>query len=300
MKLFIVFGACAALVSHSFEIQAQARRPAAKLEATRGLVITDGAAVYVKPDFDSAVVGYLNYETQVTASVKSYSGVGGLGLFHKIVYQGKSGFIVDTDIRLTKKNAPAAAKGKGAPKKRRSKAFDDEFEDEDASSDNEPLYFTRYLGGALAIVNFTEKFSGRKLSDQMTFFGLRMTGPGTLFDGPPLDFNVWLSVDKPGYYNQFSSGSPTGFMLFSDASLILPLYEHKDFLVNYGLGLMAAYTRYKTGNTTTFDSQELRLGVAFDLGAAYRFDRYAARFDIKYYYEKTQYMGFVGSFQTVF
>lgn len=280
-----------------------------KMPAVRGMVITDGAAVYEKPDFDSTVVGYLGYETPIIASKKAFPGISGLGLFHKISHEGRTGYIADTDIRMSKgaASSSSSSKGKTAKKKKgRSKAFDED-DDQAKPGGKEPLYFTRYLGGALALVNFTEKFSGKKLSDQMKMFGVRMTGPGTLFDGPPLDFNFWVSVDKPGYYNQFASTAPSGFLLFTDVAFILPAYEKTDWLINYGIGLMGVYTRYSVpvANKTTnkeadFDSQEFRIGVDFQVGGAYRFNRYAVRADVKYYYEKTQYLGFLTSFQTVF
>jgi hypothetical protein len=186
-------------------------------------------------------------------------------------------------------------------KKSRSKVWDEDPEDADAPDGRDPLYFTRYLGGALASVNFTEKFSGRKLSDNMLMYGLRMTGPGVLFDGPPLDFNLWFTMEKPGYYSRFSSSTPTGFMMFSDVMLTLPLMEKKDWNIYYGVGLMGVYTRYKVKvKTSEFDSQEFRVGADFGLGTAYRFGKYAIRADAKYYYEKSQYMGFVGSFQQEF
>lgn len=268
----------------------------------RAIVITDGAAVYQRPDFDSPVLGYLNFETIVTVSKKAAIGVGGLGIFHKTKMQGKFGYLADTDIRVSRKDSGSAAAVKTAKKKKsKSKVWDDDEEDDSGPGQKDPIYFTRYLGGALASVNFTEKFSGRNLSDQMLMYGIRMTGPGVLFDGPPVDFNLWFSMDKPGYYQKFTSKTPTGFLVFGDAMLMMPLKDEKNWCINYGVGIMGVYTRYKVAvKNSSFDSQEFRLGADFGLGGAYRINQYAIRADVKYYYEKTQYMGFVGSFQTEF
>ncbi len=151
-----------------------------------------------------------------------------------------------------------------------------------------PLYFTRYLGGAFAIVNFTEKFQGQRFSDDMMMYGLRMTGPGTLFDGPPLDFNLWFSLDQPDYFQKFASGRSNRILLFGDVLAMLPLIDTTNWLATYGLGLMWTYTRYRIPvKTLSFDSQEFRIGLVADVGVARRFGKYLLRADAKYYYEKT-------------
>ncbi|NJM10450.1 MAG: hypothetical protein HC883_06275, partial [Bdellovibrionaceae bacterium] len=201
-------------------------------------IYVDGAAVYEKSDFDSKVQDYLRYQTKVMVSKKAFRGIGGMGLFHRIRYGKKFGYIPDTDVRVfteesekTPETAPETKTG--------SKAWEKEEEEQLGKA---PLYFTRYLGGAVAMVNFTEKFSGKKFSDNMLMYGLRMSGPGTLFDGPPLDFNFWFSLDKPGYYDNFASGKPTGFLMFGDVMIQLPFIDAKNTLVTYGLGLMWVYT----------------------------------------------------------
>lgn len=238
-------------------------------------------------------------------SRKAVPGTGGLGLFHHVRYKDKAGFMADTDIRIFEKESePAPAErhtdkpAKTVTKKMHSKAFASS-EDEEALRKAEPLYFSRYVGGALAMVNFTEKFSGQKLHDRMTMYGLRMTGPGVLIDGPPIDFNIWLSLQKPGYYSGFTSEPVTGFLLFGDTMVLLPFVEWKNSLINYGPGIMWTYTNYKVKvKNSKFDSQEFRVGLDFGLGYAYRFRPYAVRVDAKYYFEKTQYLGYLVSFQT--
>ncbi|MGE0528904.1 MAG: hypothetical protein AB7P49_17705, partial [Bdellovibrionales bacterium] len=156
----------------------------------------------------------------------------------------------------------------------------------------------RFLGAAVSRVKFTEKFSGRKLSEDMWMYGLRMSGPGTLFDGPPLDFNLWFSLDKPGYYSQFADGKPTGFLLFGDIMAQLPLVDYRNTLVTYGLGVMWTYTKYRVPvNDLHFDSQEFRLGVDLGLGVGQRIGKFMIRLDGKYYIEKTQYPGYILSVQ---
>ncbi len=261
----------------------------------RAMIYVDGAAIYRKPDFDSTVQDYLRYQTPVVVSRKPYQGRGGMGLFHYVRYGKKTGFVPDTDIRMVKKEIEKVAKTKGA-KKLRSKAWEKE---EEENLGKAPLYFTRYLGGAVSMVNFTEKFSGKKLHDNMLMYGLRMTGPGTLIeDGPPLDFNFWFSLDKPGYYSKFAKGAPTGFMMFGDVAALFPIIDGKSTLVTLSLGLMWVFTKYKVQvKDRTYDSSEFRIGLDTGLGIGQKFGKYMVRLDGKYYYEKTQYFGTILSFQ---
>ncbi|MGE4133634.1 MAG: hypothetical protein AB7F86_18500 [Bdellovibrionales bacterium] len=267
--------------------------------------MADGAAVYEKADFDSRVLEYLSFQTKVTISKKAYPGVAGLGLFHKVKLSKGFGYIPDTDVRVVEKEAtpppPAAGPNKGGDAK--SQAFNKP--EEDMPTTRPPLYLARYLGLAYAQVNFTEKFSGKKLSDKIGMYGLRMMGPGTLFDGPPLDVNLWVSFDKPNYYSRFASGGPNGFLLFGDVMAMMPLVNLDNWVVSYGLGVMWTFTRYRlqvrqagTNVDENTDSLEFRIGADAGLGVGARlFKRYMLRADVKYYYEKTAYLGYLASLQ---
>jgi hypothetical protein len=318
-KLFIAFGVFALFLSVQGPVYGQqppppaaAGAPPSKTEWIKATVITDGGAVYSEPDFDAKVADYLSVKTPVWASRKAVPGHGGLGLFHRVHFQSKTGYMADVDIRVVdvKEAAeppppPAAAVpgekpvAKKPPKKVRSKAYS--AEDEDRKS--EPPYFTRYIGGSLALTDFTEKFENHTLRSMMPMFGLRATGPGVLFDGPPLDFNIMISPFHPGYYSSFTK-SVTGFLVFGDVDLILPFIERTNWLWTYSLGIMYTYTNYKVQiSDSKFDSQEFRIGLDVGIGAAYCFGPgkhkpYAIRADAKYYFEKTRYYGFLTSFQT--
>lgn len=263
------------------------------------MIVTDGAAIYEKPDFDSKVLDFVPFETKVVISRKAYAGKEGLGLFHKVKARGKIGYIPDTDVRVSDKAAsttPEPPKVKVAgEQKSKSMAWDKEEE----GGGRAPVYLTRYLGGAISRVKFTETFEGRRLSDQVLMYGLRMTGPGTLFDGPPLDMNLWFSLDKPGYYNNFSSGI-NGFMMFGDIMAMMPLVNLDNWVVSYGLGVMWSFTRYRVViRGENADTSDLRLGVDAGIGVGARIAKYnLLRFDAKYYYERNQYVGYVMSFQT--
>jgi len=273
---------------------------AAPVKAVNGKVAVDGAAVYSQPDFDSDVIDYLHQGTKVPTSTKQYAGQGGMGLFHKIrTPKGKLGYLPDTDVVLPKgtqietpKDAPPRVNTKDRNKK------DQPLKVEKDEETRKSVYLTRYIGGTLAMIDYTEKFMGRKEDAQTIFGGLRMTGPDILFKSPPLDFNVLVSPMAPKYLSDFANGSGSGFLLMTDLAVTMPLYEQPNGLFYYNLGILLNFSDYKVSvGAGSYDSQDLRIGVDIGLGYAYRFSSYAMRADVRYYIEKTLYLGALLSFQ---
>ncbi len=267
----------------------------ARTPAQNALVQTEGAAVYQQPNFDAPVIDYLKAGQKVVISKKSAQGIGGLGIFFRIrTPAGKMGYIADVDV------IPEFSQSKYRTDE---KVTNPEFqkaktEVADRKANRPSIYLTRYLGGHLGILSFSEKFSGQTLKDNVTMFGFRMTGPGVLFDGPPFDLNIQFSPTVPGYYLSFASAPPSGFFFHGDFMPILPALETTNGLLYYGLGLMWTYTKFNVlVRNTTFDSQELRVGLAGGLGYGQRFNDWILRADIKYYYEKTAYPGYGLSLQ---
>lgn len=266
-----------------------------KRRSQKAFVEVDGASLYSKPTFDAPILDYLRAGTQVLATLKPRKGFGDFGLFYMVkTAQGKVGYMADTDLvpEFSLKNS-----------KKKPVSKNPVFEQAKEAKENpnrEPLYFTRYVGGGIGMLGFSEKFSGKKFSSDVMMMALKMSGPGTLFDGPPLDFNFAFSLSAPEYYKEFSRGPAGGFFLFTDLLLNSPLFEidNGNGLLFYGIGAMITYTKFTpVVSSTTFDSQELRLGAALSLGYAHRWGKYALRWDSKYYYEKTDYLGHWLSFQ---
>jgi hypothetical protein len=257
-----------------------------KSEAAQSAVVgPEGATVYSQPNFDSQVLSVLSPTTKVVVSQKTRVGIGGLGLFYRVKYApDKLGYVVDTEVIPEFKKVGRKAKR------------NDEFEKVEESRERkrkglEPIFFSRYVGGNLSYVNFSERVRGELLRAQTLVYGFRATGPGVLFDGPPLDLTVNFSLAPPSYYKDISGGgTPTGFFLMSDLDLILPLFENNTAIVNYGFGINLVYTKFRVPYNNNFvDSTETRFGVNAFVGAAYRIDRWLVRTDFKYYYEKSSY-----------
>jgi hypothetical protein len=84
----------------------------------------------------------------------------------------------------------------------------------------------------------------------------------------------------------------------TDAHLFFPLYESRNNLVSFGGGPLIIYTSFKFNiGSTYFDSEEVRLGASFAASYVRRFGKYAARAQVIYDFEKSQYFGFLAGFQ---
>jgi hypothetical protein len=274
----------------------QSKKKKAKAKDSKGdakgqwaVVQTDGAAAYKVPNFDSPVLEYLESGRKVRISQKIFQGIGGFGAFYKVKISEKIfGYIADVDV-VSEHKAKSSGRSIAAIQKN---PFSRSPQAEDL--DQVPIFFTRYMGGILGSVNYAEKFSGNRLSSSEMIFGFRLSGPGALVDGLPLDFSLLFHSGAPTYYSErIAEGNPSGFFVISDIFMPYPFLQTSNTLVSWGLGLMGTYTRFNLlVKNTIFDSQEARIGLAAQLGFTYRFGKFAVRLEAKYYYEKTDYAGY--------
>lgn len=268
-------------------VEYKPRKP--KVKAQEAIVSTDGATMYKRPNFDSQVMGYLNARQKVKASNKIYHGEGGFGAFYKIAVNKKVGYVADTDLLFQNKGSTNLVKKKMDSKP---EAMQDDNEME--KDEKDPIYFTRYFGITTGYVDFAEKYAGRTYSSKEILFGLKFTGPDILFDSaPPMDINLVFHSGAPKLFNKMGANGASGYFAMLDAVLLLPFNEWGNWLIDYGLGAVFVYTDFKVPvNGQTLDSSDKRIGLVLDLGGAYRFSHYTARVNMKYYYEKTQYLGY--------
>lgn len=267
--------------------------PKARVKAQYGVVGPEGATAFKGPDFDSQVIATLPPGLKVVISQNRIPGLSGLGAFYKVRFgkNGTIGYVADTELIPEFQRVGKKAK--------RNPVFEsvEEFR-ERVQKGLEPIYMTRYLGGQLTSLAYAESFQGRKLSDSVLLYGIKATGPGVLFDGPPIDVSLVFSMKPPGYYDELARSPPSGFLVFTDASMLLPLYEKLNFLVYGGLGAMATYSKISFQTTLdTVNNTSFRVGLVGQLGAAYRHKKWIIRADAKYYYEKHTYLGYSLSLQ---
>ncbi len=306
-----------ALSLFSSPLFAQQVRPSASKNKDSGqnaIVVVDGAAVYELANFDSPVMDYLDRGKNVFVSRKLYKGAGGLGAFYKMrVRRGVFGYITDVDVQISGKSA--------RPDSRRPVTkSEDEVDPNDptqiqpdieSETPQEPsingvgLYLTRYLGASVAQYTYAEEIAKKSVAGNITTFGIKMTGPGDLLGGLPLDLELNVTSALPTEFTKYYQ-SASGFMLLGHAMAVLPAMETKHFMIYYGLGLAYRYSRFdvvlkNNPNKKALDSQELSIGAAGELGAAYAFTpKYILRADVRYYLEAESYPGFAVAFQVKF
>ena len=273
------------------EVKAKKKRKKRGASQT-ALVRNSGAAVYKERSFDADPITYLEAGQKVRISRKKYPGKDGFGLFYKVVVSKKlKGYISDVDV------VPRFKKTKYSKKVKENPDFEEMTKEPEV--EQEPMLFTRYFGGQVSMVDFTEEFGGQNLNAQTLVYGLKMAGPGFLLEEVPLDIDLLLSMTPPSYYDDKLATAPTtGFFLITNLALKVPFIDTPNSIVYYSLGMTGSYTNFTlTIGPSVLDVQEVRLGAIAGLGAAMRFSRkYFIQVDWKYYYEKTQYMGYGTSF----
>lgn len=320
IRLLLVFAIVAVSI---MSLRAEAQRKAGSTKAAsakkrdtgqKALVIVDGSAIYQAASFDSPVVEYLDRGKQVVISQKLYRGLGGLGAFYKIRLRPRVyGYITDVDVELQGKivNSNGASKSQpteprpqddaipGDPTQLQEDIMDNNFTDE---PQGDGIYYKRYTGLTYQSLNYTEKISNQKKSAATGFLGFKMSGPGKLMGGAPLDIEVLLGVSAPSFYDEVAD-STSGFMLIGHMMPMFPLIEKPRYVVYYSFGPMLRYENFKVKikdkpSTPEVDSQELALGLNVGAGAAFLIaPKYVVRFDTRYTYENESYIGFGAAVQ---
>lgn len=268
-------------------LKKKSSRRSKKVRAQVAIVEVEGAAVYQFPNFDSPVFEYLRAGTKVMASLQPKTGIGGFGAFYRVRLPNKKlGWMADVDLLPQYKDDPRTQK------KQEVNPEYEELQEQAKMANREPIYFEKYVGPGMGMVQFTEKFDGGELSSDVMMFGFRSMGPGVLFDGPPMDFSLMFSVQAPDHYTKFANGPATGFFLMSDMLMPFPIIEGRSGMLTIGFGPMITYTNFQVSvRNSNFDSQEIRLGIVGGAGYMYRFSKFAIRLDTKYYHERTAYLG---------
>lgn len=280
------------MIFFTLESDAKGRK---KTSAQVAVVKVNGAAVYKGKSFDAPVIHYFEAGQKVLCSVDIYKGFGGFGGFYKVrVKKNVYGYMADTDL-ITKYHGETDS-GK--------RIENPEYEQQktEAEPKLQEIFFQKFMGLNVGSIDYTERFNGRDQSAQTTFIGVKFSGLGVLFDGPPLDANFNLLLGAPSFYSQTPTLDSTGFMLHGDLQFPMPLYESGSSTFYIGAGLMFMASKYKVSTQgETVDSTELRLGAVFSGGYGYRFlKKYIIKAETKYYYEREQYPGLFLALQVAY
>jgi hypothetical protein len=253
------------------------------------VVVTEGAMVYNKADFDSQVIGYYQAGQKVTVSKKRF------GPFYRVKFkQGVWGYISDVDIKTG--DSASLPKDSGSRK--------DDAADLPGSSSSKHIFNSFYLGIAGASVQYRELLARQEYSDSLIFYGIRATLPVSFLSGLFLmDLTALTTSTVPNYYKQVSSIAPSGMAALVDLQLQYGLmnFSRRKGWLYIGAGPLFGYTRYLVEiRGSKSDLEEAKAGMSFSVGASYSLGRFALKFEPRYYLERTQYLGFLGSLQYAF
>lgn len=260
----------------------------AEAQSQKAMVVNQGALVYKDADFDAPVVTELKAGQVFDISLKQK------GPFYKIrVKSGVLGWIADNDIRLSKsgKLSPVKTPPKGDAKKEEKDSF---LEKKRAKS----FYASRFRGPVLSYLTYSENTMGALRADNTPFYGFKVAGPNTMFSGDfRTDAEFLIHFGAPSYYQKGTGYPASGWIFLADFIFETASPQSKWHMLTYGFGPMFKYTHYEVSllqnaKEVSYSLDDMTLGAVFDVGLHFRMaNTYALRFNVKYYWEKTQYWG---------
>jgi hypothetical protein len=286
--------------------------PTAKSNGVGAVVITDEAYVYAQPDFDATILTSAHKGDRVRVSRGT---AGAYAKFHRVRVGAVLGYISTMDVeveggasvsepRVKARSALARRTKSGSKRGAKSgakSAGKNANETKRPKREQLPIYFTRYVGVLVGNSEFKEDTAGGAQSTRLLTYGLKVTGPDTLLQGPVTDFNLALHYGAPSYYDSFSATSPTGFVLFADFLLLIPYLQRENFVGYFGAGPLLTLSSFKvTRGDEPLDLTTLNAGVSVSTGLGVRFDKVALRLEGKYLFEKKNYLAFQAALQTEF
>jgi hypothetical protein len=257
-------------------------------------VKTDGAGLYSQPDFDSNLLVMLNVGDQIKVS----KGLVGQGVkFRRARAGAVIGYISNDDISIVKADSTlkgasggssqtrtAARAGSGRTVGAKTKAGKAK-----ASGDHLPMIFAKFIGGSIGQTGY--KGAGGK--SPLTVYGLKVTGPDLLISGPIQDLSIVIHNGAPSYLNSASDSKSTGFVIFADLSLLLPLFQRQDAMIYAGIGPLLVLSSLKTATDAGIASRSsLNPGLSLNFGGGVRYPQWsnlALRMEAKYLVEKQSY-----------
>lgn len=270
-------------------------------------IVTDGALVFSAPNVDASILAQLPEGRKVRVSKSVVPG--GDESFRRIRVGNKIGYITIYDVNIEADEPvqdepnPRKQQGRKNPRAAKEKAAKDRKKRLNAMKPRrkELMYLTKFVGLLFGSSEFKEGINGVDSSTTFEIYGMKLTGPGVLIDGPVIDFNLILHYGAPSYYNSLAAAKPTGFVLFTDALAILPFTQKTDSMIYGGIGPLLVYSQFNVLNAgRNQDLSQLNLGASFMLGGGLRFDKVATKLEAKYFIEKQSYKQILGSVQMEF
>ncbi len=282
------------------EAFAKKKKRKSSSRATQSAVVkTDGAMIYKKNDFDSAIVDYLSQGAKINVSQKTF------GAFYK-VYTGSKvvGYISDVDI--TPESGTAKSSRRDGDEENASKKKEKDLEKEKAEKERveQPIYLTQYVGPTFNLINYRGKVSDQDISTQLRFYGLKISGPDILIKGPTLmDISLAVAPGVPSTIMELAGTNSLsrGITFLLETDMMWPFKAFFSGMIYWGLGIQLLYMDYDFIYNTSqhLKINETQFGGHAALGLAYRIKRLGFRVEPRFYMDTRQSVssGFHGSLQ---
>ncbi len=218
----------------------------------------EGGAVYEEADFDSDKIGFIPASRTVSVVAKPF---GSYFKFYRVELEnGDYGYVATSDFvgengeSNSWDDPEAMAKAKGKKK------------------EIEPVFFARAVGLFYGRVTFKEELQDSIHSEDLSIYGLKITGPDVFFEGPVMDLNFGLHWGAPDYYLPISTNKPTGFLLMADSLIEVPMGTGQNSMLFMGVGPSLTFSHfvYQAGEAKT-NSDHSKIGLTFAMGFGYRF-----------------------------
>lgn len=248
-----------------------------KTTARSFVVVAPETYVYEKPDLDSKAFALLPQGTRLPVSRGTR---GEFAKFYRTRFKGKLGWVLTIDVKpeAVVRKAIEEAKSKPPPKG----PFAAEPEESESDS-RKPFIFSQSASFVAGISQFKESIEGVAQNEQVTVYGVRILGPDVILTGPIIDFGVLLHYGAPDYYKAVSYTVPTGFLLWTEGLLMMPLRMRETSWLGFGVGPVLALSMIQsTRGLETFDSFDARIGATVSLTGAVRMDELLVRGDVRY------------------
>jgi hypothetical protein len=268
----------------------------------RAEVVAEEALVYSKADFDAPILDSLKKGEVFEISRRLY------GAFHAVrLRSGKVGFIADSDVRPLGKKSQNRRGGLSAQSEAKADVKADVKAQAKTPIKKKPDANSKTVGGTLMSLRFREDTMGLRPTDQMPFFGLRLSGPDLVVAGPVLtDINFLISGRAPNYYSEVSSGGASGYAFLVDFALEMPNKLNRLVWSYWGFGPFVKYSRWQTSieNLNSANSvyvmEDMALGLKLQAGLLFHLGGAKLRLEIPYYWEKMHHSGLALSVQFPF
>ncbi len=263
-----------------------------------GVVVTDASQIYEKPDLDAKVVTVAKRGLVLPISKGTR---GEFAKFYRTRVGGKFGWILTSDVRGQKEAKKLFTQAKAAQYKRGPFAPEKEDGPNRGKREKEMFMFTKSVSFSIGMTAYKQSINGVDYGANLLTYGFKLTGPDIFLTGPLMDVNVLLHYGAPDYYSALSTTKPSGFIMWADANLLLPLMLRQDTLIGIGAGPVFVISNIQASQgTQDYSMWQFNVGADAELTAGIRFDEFCVRIDGKYIFEKKSYSQVQLSIGTVF